>query len=339
MATFRKRNDRWQVQVRRIGGFQSTRSFASRDAAERWARETENRADRWGIDYDPGALRKLSFPDILNRYAKEVVPTKKGARRDGQSVRLFLGYQPFRCQLAELTPQLFARYRDHRLSKVKPSTVRRELAVLQSILNVAQREWGIAMQANPLTQIRKPPPGRSRIRRLSEAERHALEAALGATENPRTQAAIRFALATGLRRGELLRIRRGDLNLDARTLEIPETKTGYARLIPLSTAAIEAIADLVKQAEPNELVFGLTENALNLAWGRLRRRAGLADFRFHDLRHDAISRFFERGLTMPEVAAISGHRDPRMLFRYAHADIQRIARKLTAERVDGSESA
>jgi len=329
MATIRKRNTRWQVQVRRGGGFQSTRSFASKDAAQRWARETENRADRWGIDYDPGSLRQISFSEILQRYSEEVIPTKKGARRDAQLVRLFLTFPGFRCQLSDLSPQVFTRYRDHRLTKVQPATVRRELAVMQSILNVARREWGVAMQTNPIAQIRKPPPGQPRIRRLSDSEREALEAALEGTENPATRAAIRFALATGLRRGELLRIRRAHIDLRAKTLEIPETKTGYSRLIPLSTSAIGAIESITIEAKPDEPIFGLSENALNLAWGRLRRRAGLADFRFHDLRHDAISRFFDLGLTMPEVSAISGHRDPRMLFRYAHADIQKLAAKLT----------
>ena len=57
---------------------------------------------------------------------------------------------------------------------------------------------------------------------------------------------------------------------------------------------------------------------LRLAWERLKRRAGVTGLRFHDLRHEAVSRFFEKGLTVPEVAAISGHRDPRMLMRYTH---------------------
>jgi integrase len=50
--------------------------------------------------------------------------------------------------------------------------------------------------------------------------------------------------------------------------------------------------------------------------------------RFHDLRHEAVSRFFEKGLNMPEVAAISGHRDPRMLMRYTHPKAEAIAVKL-----------
>ena len=64
--------------------------------------------------------------------------------------------------------------------------------------------------------------------------------------------------------------------------------------------------------------FPVTANGFGLAWGRRRGRAGLSDLRFHDLRHEAISRVFELGLNIPEVAVISGRRDPRMLFRYTH---------------------
>ena len=76
-----------------------------------------------------------------------------------------------------------------------------------------------------------------------------------------------------------------------------------------------------------DTVFVVSANAVRLAWERLRRRAGLG-LRFHDLRHEAVSRFFEKGLSLPEVAAISGHKDPRMLMRYTHPKAEAIAVKL-----------
>ena len=79
--------------------------------------------------------------------------------------------------------------------------------------------------------------------------------------------------------------------------------------------------------DSEERVFPITGNALRLAWERIKHRAGIEDLRFHDLRHEAISRFFEKGLSVPEVASISGHRDLRMLQRYAHARNEEILRK------------
>ena len=78
------------------------------------------------------------------------------------------------------------------------------------------------------------------------------------------------------------------------------------------------------------IIFPTTANAIKLAWARATRRVGIDDLHFHDLRLEAVSRLFELGLSMPEVAAISGHRDPRMLFRYTHLNVQDLAMKLAA---------
>ena len=92
----------------------------------------------------------------------------------------------------------------------------------------------------------------------------------------------------------------------------------------------KALAVLRRQKARNDTPtpFPVNANAFRLAWDRLRARAGLSDLRFHDLRHEAISRFFEMGLNMPEVAVISGHRDPRMLFRYTHLRTEGLLPKL-----------
>ena len=74
-------------------------------------------------------------------------------------------------------------------------------------------------------------------------------------------------------------------------------------------------------------LMALTGNAIRLAWGKVKKKAGVTDLRFHDLRHEAISRFFEMSLSVPEVALISGHRDPRMLFRYTHLRAEEVGKK------------
>ena len=74
----------------------------------------------------------------------------------------------------------------------------------------------------------------------------------------------------------------------------------------------------------------MSPNAVRLAWERLKWRVGIVDLRFHDLRHEAISRFFEYGLSVPEVALISGHKDTRMLFRYTHLKPEDVAEKLAS---------
>jgi integrase len=129
-----------------------------------------------------------------------------------------------------------------------------------------------------------------------------------------------------MRRGEILAITTDHLDCTARSLLIPETKNGHARTVPLTNDAVALLHSYRTAAGGRS--FPVTANAFRLAWQRVKQRAGVDDLRFHDLRHEAISRFFERGLTVPEVALISGHRDARMLFRYAHANRQNILVKL-----------
>src|SRR5262249_4686402 len=152
-----------------------------------------------------------------------------------------------------------------------------------------------------------------RIRRVADREAALLSSATDRCRNPLIKPLVELAMATGMRRGELLRAQWSDLDWQKRTLHVPQTKNGHPRTIALSGAALEIIDELPKN---NERLFPLSANAVRLAWGRLAKRAGVVDLHFHDLRHEAISRFFEKGLSVPEVALISGHRDVRMLFRY-----------------------
>ena len=128
-----------------------------------------------------------------------------------------------------------------------------------------------------------------------------------------------------MRRGEILNARWIDLNLKHRTLRIPVTKNGEAREIPLSLVALDTLHTI---PHGGEFIFPVSANALQLAWQRLKKQQGMPNLRFHDLRHEAISRLFERGLSLPEVALISGHKDPRMLMRYTHLRAEELAKKL-----------
>jgi integrase len=106
------------------------------------------------------------------------------------------------------------------------------------------------------------------------------------------------------------------------------TKNGHPRTIPLSVRALAVLASL-GNIHPNEdRIFPLTCESVKLAWKRLTKRAKIDDLHFNDLRHEAVSRFFELGLTVPEVALISGHRDPRMLFRYTHLKAEDVGRRI-----------
>ncbi len=129
-----------------------------------------------------------------------------------------------------------------------------------------------------------------------------------------------------MRRSEILALTWDNINLERRVAFLPLTKNGSSREVPLSDKAIQVLKEQLPYL--TEQPFPINANTFRLAWDRLRSRAGLIDFRFHDLRHEAISRFFEMGLSVPEVALISGHKDVKMLMRYTHLRADDLARKL-----------
>ena len=281
--------------------------------------------DRGGLPVDSRMLRSHTLADLLKRYAAEVVPRKRSADREVYMLRVILRHPIARVSLHGLTATEIAKYRDHRLSLVKGDTVRRELAIVRHCLEVAGNEWGFVLPLNPVRQVKMPRAGNPRERRVNPGELERLLTACEASRCRWLPAVIQLAVETGMRRSELLAMRWDDVDLEAHTVLLRNTKNGLPRTVPLSTRALNVIKDMPRCGTT---VFIISANALRLAWERLRRRAEVSGLRFHDLRHEAVSRFFEKGLNVPEVAMISGHRDPRMLFRYTHPKAEEVAAKL-----------
>ncbi len=140
---------------------------------------------------------------------------------------------------------------------------------------------------------------------------------------------IRFAIATGMRRGEILSLEWRNIDMAQRVATLPDTKNGEARQVPLSTAAIAAITPLPRHISDGRVFWTWARgDSFQAAWKRAFKLAGAPDLRFHDLRHEAVSRFFELGLNPMEVASISGHKTLQMLKRYTHLKASELVKKL-----------
>lgn len=324
MATIRKRGSSWQTQVRREGYPSLSKTFASKADAAAWARDQERSIDRAELPTTARELKGVTVGDLLRRYKETVTPTKRGAGPEQYRIKTLLSHSFAQVALNKLSPATIARYRDDRLKLVQSGTVRRELAIVQHCFEVAKKEWGLPITTNPVQQITVPEAQKPRERRLEDNESNILASAASASAWY-LQPLISLAIETGMRRGELLSIRWKDVDLSGPTIRILKTKNGHPRTIPLTPKAVEILSLLERK---DDRVFPVTPNAVRLAWERLRKRAGLEDLRLHDLRHEAVSRFFEYGLTVPEVALISGHRDPRMLSRYTDLRPEKVAEKL-----------
>jgi integrase len=328
MATIRKHRDKWQVRIRRAGLRPLSKSFAVRKDAMEWGRQMEVRADRAELPTDPKALQRITLAELIVRYRDTVSVKKRGYENERSSLTAFLKHPICSRRLSELRTEDFAAYRDQMLQTIKPTSLKRYLDPIHNLFEVARHEWGLPLRENPLDRLKLTAPSQRRERRLLSGEWQRILQAARLCRNVWIEPIIRLALATGMRRGEILLIQQRHIDRERRTLLIPETKNGHSRMIPLSH---EALA-LLQQFQDDGLLFPISANAFRLAWEKLRQRAGMKDFHFHDLRHEAISRFFELGLTTPEVASISGHRDVRMLFRYAHAAPETLMDKLNSKR-------
>jgi integrase len=324
MATIRKRKNKWQVQVRRKGSGAASRSFLIFKDAEAWARHMEARADRGDLPAHPEALRAVTLGQLVERYRDTVSPRKRTYQTERLVLNAFLRHPICRRPLSDISTAHFAAYRDERLKCVKSASVKRTLVPIQNLYEVARTEWDLPVRENPLSKLKFGNSDHRRERRLKPGEQDRLLHAARTCRNWCVAPIVTLALETGMRRGEILAIRMSHIDLAQRALLIPETKNGRARTIPLSIPATE----LLRQHLPTDgRLFPLTANAFRLAWERVNRRAGIGDLHFHDLRHEAISRFFEKGLSVPEVALISGHRDLRMLLRYTHPMAEGILKK------------
>ncbi len=304
MATFRKRNNKWQVQVRRAHLGSISQTFDQKKDALQWAREKEIELQQYCIKFKRDKFPILS--DLIGRYIKTVSINKRGYGFERYCFNNILRSKISKKPINFITTQQLSEYREERLRSVKYSTFVRELNLIRHLFSVAIKEWGFAIN-NPCKMIAKPIMINRRERRLSISEFNYL--VKGNYPQLKLRNIIELAIETGMRRGEILNIK--NEHIKGQTLFVPQTKNGHPRKIPLTKRALNIL-------ENSELPFGYTPNALRLSWERLKRNGNITDLHFHDLRHEAISRFFEKGLSIPEVALISGHKDVRMLFRYTH---------------------
>ncbi len=219
----------------------------------------------------------------------------------------------------DLTGQAIAQYERRRVEQVSAFTVRNELTVLRHMLRLARR-WGYLEQV-PDIELPKKPEDRQRY--LEQEEITALLVACAKSKNPYLRAIVTLALNTGMRKGELLGLEWERINLPTSRITLYRTKGGKPRGVPVNQAVYDALVGLEPEAERRTgPVFKRRDGS---AWGQIRTgftsacaKAGIKNFRFHDLRHTAASHLVMRGASLQDVKEILGHSDFKMTLRYAH---------------------
>jgi len=309
MASIRKRSGKYEVRICRKDHPTQCKSFLTLKDAQLWAKRIEVALERGEA---VGTQRHVVLSTLIERYRLHVTPSKKGAYAEDRRLRKWLQHPLAGRDAHSVKASEIASWRDQRLKKVASNTVRLDLAALSVVFGEAQREWGYTTLPNPLQQIRRPSPGRSRDRRIEGDE---FIRVVSETESPMLAEIMTFAVETAMRLSEIVALRWDNIDLDRSIAKLPDTKNGCVRYVPLSRTAIQLLKDLGGR---EGRVFRITSHAVTVAFRRAAQRAGIANLRFHDLRHEAVSKLFEKGLNPIEVASVSGHRTMAMLQRYAH---------------------
>ncbi|MBQ8744113.1 MAG: site-specific integrase, partial [Mailhella sp.] len=182
----------------------------------------------------------------------------------------------------------------------------------------AQR-WG-HIPESPARDVSSLPEEDFRERYLSNEEARRLLEVLNTETNISAAHVIRLLLFTGARKSEILSARWENVNMERRMLTVPLSKSGRARHIPLSDAALQIFKELPRDSEwvfpSNRTKHHMT--SVFSVWNKVRRKAGLEDVRMHDLRHSFASFLINSGCSLYEVQRILGHHDPKVTTRYAH---------------------
>jgi len=360
MATLRKRGPyQWEAQIRRRGYPATSKTFETKAEADAWASMIESEMSR-GVWVSRSEAESTMLLDLLDRYEKEVVPGKKGQAQERSVLSVWRETELAARTVAGVRSSDVAAVRDRWLRSYEPATVLRRLSVLSHIFNMARKEWGMESVSNPVELIRKPAVSNARSRRIVELRSESslqlteleIDRIIAASESQFLPTIIRLAIETAMRRGEIVGLRWEHVDFKRRVVHLPRTKNGSSRDVPLSTAAVTALAAV---RPPNEhsgaekslegRVFQIREDAVTRAFERALARARityegeckdagsqpspsfLVDLRFHDLRHEAASRLAEV-YQLHELAKVTGHKDPRMLMRYYHPKAEDLAKKL-----------
>jgi len=350
MATITKNAaSNWKALIRKRGWPTATKTFRTKKDAQDWARRVEDEMVR-GVYIDRAPSERMTLRAAMDRYLAEVTPTKSKTTitREKNRVKPILKVLGD-YSLAAITPQRVADYRDQRMNTPSARTgkplsgnsVRLELALISHLYTVVIQEWGIGLTCNPAALVRKPKIPKARDRRITKEEAAKLQVECAKHSNPMLYWIVVFAIETGMRKSEIVTLRLHQVNQHRRLAHLPDTKNGTSRTVPLTRAAAkvidEAISHPIRPGDTDLIFWGDAKDKITRerkpydfteAWEGARSRAGLPDLHFHDLRHEAVSRFVEAGLGDQEVAAISGHKTMQMLKRYTHLRAEDLVDKL-----------
>jgi len=341
MATIEKRTANngtvsYRAKIRLRGEKPRSRTFKRKTDAEAWAKKVEADLGH-GVYVPTTAERRRTFGDMIDKFVTEYLPVKPhnlSADHMAQMLEWWKDHYGF-VILDKLKPEVFieanakiAKRKNRHKQPLSGATINRYLAAASAVCKWGWKElrW---LHENPVLSVSKMKESEGIVRFLSDDERKALLAACRADDDPNIETCVVLALATGLRQSNIRLLKWEDVDFDNWTLAIRETKNGQPRHVPVVGMAQRTLqAHHDRDPTKKGWVFkGYCEGApwsLHSAWQRVRANAGLANFRFHDLRHTVASYLTQGGAGLAQVADALGHKTLVMARRYSHQSAEHV---------------
>lgn len=335
MASIRLKNSSWVADIRRKGHKSISKSFPTKGKAQVWAREVESQMDALEFK-DARGLTGITVKQLIERYIKEIGGITPFRYTKTATLNVWIKTHG-QLTLAELTTDKLIEWTTSRAKEVSGATIAVDLAYLGVVLRTAKELWRLPVDdtiartaRGSLKYLGVSAKSKHRERRPTQKEIDdiCLHFTVKRGQKVPMEDLILFAIETSMRLGEILRLRWEDLNHEDRTIIIkdrkhPTEKDGNDQEVPLLGTAYEIIQ---RQGKTDERIFPITEGTPSSLFPRACKALGIVDLRFHDLRHEGVSRFFEQKYSIEQVALLSGHRDWKMLARYTQVKAKDLHR-------------
>jgi integrase len=341
MASITTRNGSYRARITRKGHSTISKSFKTEYDAIKWVRQVEVQLEL-GIYQEQSKKRfiklDMSFTEASDRYIKTHVVHKLNHRTESGILGLISKRWDSR-KLSSIQKQDVLMLKEDLLKVGRAaSTVNHYINAISQLYQVAMNEWELKL-SNPTTGIKRMTEPQGRMKRLPpEAENMLLKHSSESTLLPLSSIIV-IAIETGMRSAEILSMRWEDVDLNNRKVLIRHTKNGESRVVPLTSRAKNELEKLMSNYD-SELVFPYCRWQVRRQYVKAVARAkstheGMQNpfigLRFHDLRHEALSRLSDKGLNVIELSYISGHKTLSMLKRYTHPDHANLIRKIDAK--------
>lgn len=278
---------------------------------------------------------KISFNDFVDEYIEVYLKPncrswEKSELHNLNHLKSFFAGK----RLHEITPLLVERFKIERSKKVSPATTNRALMRLKAIFNKAIA-WKKYSGDNPVREVKFFKEDNSRLRYLEKEEIVKLLSKCRA----QLKAIVILALNTGMRRGEILNLKWHDVDFRRNIIYLLRTKNNEKREIPINEAVRTALIKVQKHPE-SPYIFcdktGKSFYSVRTSFFTALKKAGIINFRFHDLRHTFASHLVMAGVDLNTVRELMGHKSLEMTLRYSHLspDHKKRAVDILGQRMD-----